>query len=265
LPESLAHGMEPYRIHPALLDSCWQLLPAALPADGGENACLPIGLERFTLFAVPPEKLWSHTVLRPVSWSGWEAFSGDIWLYDDNDRMVAEIVGLQLGRITADAIVGSLPRTQHGSSTSRKSAAAHSEVSLQLKTASPARRRDILIAHLRSQTGSILGFDHSREIELDQGLFDMGMDSLMAVELKGRLERSLGVPLPSTLTFNYPTIRTLVEYLLSDALGFDFAPAPEKADPIPSPVKVVSFDDRSEDLSEDELTLLLQKKLEQIN
>jgi acyl transferase domain-containing protein len=265
LPESLAHGMEPYRIHPALLDSCWQLLPAALPADGGENACLPIGLERFTLFAVPPEKLWSHTVLRPVSWSGWEAFSGDIWLYDDNDRMVAEIVGLQLGRITADAIVGSLPRTQHGSSTSRKSAAAHSEVSLQLKTASPARRRDILIAHLRSQTGSILGFDHSREIELDQGLFDMGMDSLMAVELKGRLERSLGVPLPSTLTFNYPTIRTLVEYLLSDALGFDFAPAPEQTAPNPSPVKVVSFDDRSEDLSEDELTLLLQKKLEQIN
>jgi acyl carrier protein len=159
----------------------------------------------------------------------------------------------------------SRPRTENAAITPRKSAPTDSEVSLQLKTASPARRRDILIAHLRSQTGSILGFDHSREIELDQGLFDMGMDSLMAVELKGRLERSLGVPLPSTLTFNYPTIRTLVEYLLSDALGFDFAPAPEQTAPIPSPVKVVSFDDRSEDLSEDELTLLLQKKLEQIN
>ncbi len=122
----------------------------------------------------------------------------------------------------------SRPRTENAAITSRKSVAADSEVSLQLQNASPARRRDILIAHLRSQTSSILGFDLSREIELERGLFDMGMDSLMAVELKGRLERSLGVPLPSTLTFNYPTIKALVDYLLSDVLGFDSAPAQEK-------------------------------------
>ena len=146
------------------------------------------------------------------------------------------------------------PRTASAAITSVKSAPADSEVSLHLKNASPARRRDILTAHLRSQTGSILGFDLSREIELDRGLFDMGMDSLMAVELKGRLERSLGVPLPSTLTFNYPTIKALVDYLLSEALGFDSAPVPAKTAPIPSPAEVVSFDDPSEDLSEDELS-----------
>ena len=193
-----------------------------------------------------------------------EVFSGDIWIYDDNDRMVADIVGLQLGRITEDAIAGPRPRTHNGSSTSRKSAAAHSEIGLQLQSASPGRRRDILIAHLRIQTSSILGFDPSREIELDQGLFDMGMDSLMAVELKGTAEQSLNVRLPSTLTFNYPTIQTLADYLLSDALGFDSAPALEKSDPIPSPSEAVSFDDPSGDLSEDELSVLLLKKLEQI-
>ena len=90
------------------------------------------------------------------------------------------------------------------------------------------------------------------------------MDSLMAVELKGRLERSLNVSLPPTLTFNYPTIEALANYLLSDALRFGSAPAPEKSDPIPSPSEVVSFDDPSGDLSEDELSLLLLKKLEQI-
>ena len=146
--------------------------------------------------------------------------------------------------------------------TYRKSAAPDSEVSIQLKNASPARRHDILIAHLRSQTRSILGFDLSREIELEQGLFDMGMDSLMAVELKGRLEQSLGVPLPSTLTFNHPTIKALGDYLLSEALGFDSAP--EKTASIPSPADALSFDHSSEDLSEDELSVLLLKKLEQI-
>ena len=69
LAESLDHGMEQYRIHFSLLDTCWQLLLAALPTDSGENAYLPTGLERFSLFAVPPEKLWSHAVLRPVSGS----------------------------------------------------------------------------------------------------------------------------------------------------------------------------------------------------
>ena len=102
LPESSANDTGQYRIHPALLDSCLHLLGAALPADRGENAYLPIGLERFSLFALPTERLWSHAVLRPVS--GREAFSGDIWLYDDNDRIVAEIAGLQLEHITADAV-----------------------------------------------------------------------------------------------------------------------------------------------------------------
>lgn len=149
---------------------------------------------------------------------------------------------------------------------SKKSDLADSGINLQLQNASPARRRDILIAHLRSQTSSILGFDLSRPIEMEQGLFDMGMDSLMAVELKGRLERSLSVPLPSTLTFNYPTIQALADYLLSEALQFDAAPSSEQTAPTPppAPVEVESAARPSEDLSEDEVSVLLLQKLEQM-
>jgi microcystin synthetase protein McyG len=160
----------------------------------------------------------------------------------------------------------SRPRIENTAIVSKKSDTADSQINLQLQSASPGRRRDILIAHVRSQTSSILGFDPSREIELERGLFDLGMDSLMAVELKGRLERSLAVPLPSTLTFNYPTIETLVDFLLKDALGFDSAPAQETTIPLPTsaPVKAVSDDHPSDDLSEDELSVLLMKKLEQM-
>jgi acyl carrier protein len=49
----------------------------------------------------------------------------------------------------------------------------------------------------------------------DAGLFDLGMDSLMSVELKRRLERGFGAQLPSTLAFNYPNIRALASYLLA--------------------------------------------------
>jgi acyl carrier protein len=158
----------------------------------------------------------------------------------------------------------SRPRPESATIDSVKSAPADSDVSLELKNASPTRRRAILTAHLRSQTVSILGFDSSREIDLDRGLFDMGMDSLMAVELKGRLERSLSVPLPSTLTFNYPTIKALVDYLLSEALDFGSAPTQDKTAPIPriGAGQVLSVDHTGDDLSEDELSALLMKKVE---
>jgi acyl transferase domain-containing protein/acyl carrier protein len=160
----------------------------------------------------------------------------------------------------------SRPRNEKAAIVSMESAAADSEINRQLKNASPTRRRDILIAHLRSQTSSILGFDFSREVELEQGLFDMGMDSLMAVELKGRLERSLNVPLPSTLTFNYPTIQALTNYLLSEVLQFDTAPSSEQIAPIPpaAPVKVESVLQPSEALSEDEVSILLLQRLERM-
>jgi phthiocerol/phenolphthiocerol synthesis type-I polyketide synthase D len=91
----------------------------------------------------------------------------------------------------------------------------------------------------------------------------MGMDSLMSVELKGRLERSLGVPLPSTLTFNYPTIKALVDYLLGNALGFDSPPSQET---IPTPVSAIDRPDAtaSDDLTEEEISELLLKKLAEL-
>jgi acyl carrier protein len=160
----------------------------------------------------------------------------------------------------------SRPRPGNDPATLKRSTAAGQEIYLQLQSALPARRRDVLIAHLRSQTSSILGFDLAREIELEQGLFDMGMDSLMAVELRGRLERSLGVPLPSTLTFNYPTIRALTDYLLKEVLQFDSPPASEQTALIPAatPAKTASVDQPSDGLSEDEISILLMEKLEQM-
>jgi acyl transferase domain-containing protein/acyl carrier protein len=159
------------------------------------------------------------------------------------------------------------PRAENDATTFRKSTSADPEIYLQLQNASPARRRDILIAHLRSQASSILGFDLAREIELEQGLFDMGMDSLMAVELRGRLERSLGVPLPSTLTFNYPSINALTGYLLGEVLlQLDSQPTPENTAPIHSAaaVKAESVDQPPDGLSEDEISILLMAKLEQM-
>jgi len=53
------------------------------------------------------------------------------------------------------------------------------------------------------------------------------MDSLMAVELKNRLQSGVGQPLPSTLTFEYPTIEALAGYLAAEV--FDLEPPTSRA------------------------------------
>src|SRR5690606_26806295 len=49
-------------------------------------------------------------------------------------------------------------------------------------------------------------------VDVHKPLKTMGLDSLMAVELRNRLENSLGVTLSATLVFNYPTIALMVPY-----------------------------------------------------
>ncbi|HZL02871.1 MAG TPA: beta-ketoacyl synthase N-terminal-like domain-containing protein, partial [Cellulomonas sp.] len=50
-------------------------------------------------------------------------------------------------------------------------------------------------------------------LDTKQGLTEMGVDSLGALDLRGRLQSALGVDLPVTLVFEAPCVDDLVEYL----------------------------------------------------
>ena len=45
---------------------------------------------------------------------------------------------------------------------------------------------------------------------------DAGLDSLGAVELRNTLATRFAVDLPATLTFDYPTVRALSQYLVEN-------------------------------------------------
>jgi acyl transferase domain-containing protein/acyl carrier protein len=111
-------------------------------------------------------------------------------------------------------------------------------------------RLPIAMETVRKHAAEILEISDVHVIAPDQGLFEMGMDSLMSVELKNRLEREVGQPLPSTLTFNYPSVRALAGYLVAAA-----APAAAVRDTPPSDLAL-------DDMSEDDLALLLSAHLE---
>ncbi|MBW4633666.1 MAG: LLM class flavin-dependent oxidoreductase [Iphinoe sp. HA4291-MV1] len=82
-------------------------------------------------------------------------------------------------------------------------------------------RLSLLITYIQSEVARVLKLGPSKLPNPQQGFFDMGMDSLMAVELKNRLEVNLGASLPVTITFEFPTIKDLAGYIARQVMGWE--------------------------------------------
>ena len=95
-----------------------------------------------------------------------------------------------------------------------------------------AERESLLVSFLQREVQAVLRLPSAPAPAV--GFFDLGMDSLMAVELRNRLNRAFSetYAVPNTLVFDYPTIADLAGHL-ANALG-ESAAAPDSA-PIPRP------------------------------
>lgn len=78
-----------------------------------------------------------------------------------------------------------------------------------------------LQTHIQTQLARVLGFSSAEAIDPQENFADLGMDSLMAVEFRNRLEASLNCPIPQTLTFDYPTVTAFANYLIQNQLVSD--------------------------------------------
>lgn len=89
-----------------------------------------------------------------------------------------------------------------------------SEFRQQLEAAAPRERRSLAINHVRAQIARVLDLKSIDVIDPQQGFSELGMDSLMAVELQNRLQTSVGTAMPASLAFDYPTVEALADYLV---------------------------------------------------
>jgi 8-amino-7-oxononanoate synthase len=93
-----------------------------------------------------------------------------------------------------------------------------------LQLASVGDRKTLLLQHLRSQIAKILGFRSMERVDPQQKFTDLGMDSLMMVELINSIRTLVGSAIPLTCAFDYSTAESLAEHLATKLLVEERAP-----------------------------------------
>jgi SAM-dependent methyltransferase len=117
----------------------------------------------------------------------------------------------------------------------------------------PGERLSLLQELVCEQVMHVLRLDPTSRPARHDRLMELGMDSLMAVQLRNALGTALALerPLPSTLMFDYPTIDTMAAFLLtrlvppaaSPETRSAPAPAPAAAPPAHSAAAVAAMSD----------------------
>ena len=122
-------------------------------------------------------------------------------------------------------------------------------------------REERLAAFVRERVMRLLRFSEAQRPPYEARLTDLGLDSLMAVQLRNDIATRLRLPrkLPATLMFDYPSIAAIAGYLLQELFAkAPAAPSAASAAPAtPAGTEKVDLDS----LSEDEVERLMLEKL----
>jgi acyl transferase domain-containing protein/SAM-dependent methyltransferase len=136
------------------------------------------------------------------------------------------------------------------------------EWTTRLQAVLPGERLEIMLSFVRQKLGRVLRLQNTDNLERSQRLMDLGLDSLMALELRTQLSKGLGLPekaLSATLAFDYPNIQALAAYLLEELQKI----APMDGGNPDAPAAVSTRETEVANLTDDEIEALLIQKLNQ--
>ncbi len=177
-----------------------------------------------SLSAAPPEG--GEVAVFPVDWGRFISRSGANPLYDHLKPESAAVSASTTTRSWMDSL-----------------AAAEGE-----------QRWTMLEQYLRETIATTVGLADADSFAARKRLFELGLDSLGAVELRNRLVQMLGRDLRSTLLFDYPTLAALLGHIGNEVLGWPH----QGAEPV---AEVVAQVEALDALSDEALAALLAAEL----
>ncbi|MFE3928041.1 acyltransferase domain-containing protein [Streptomyces sp. YIM B13508] len=251
---------------PALLDAVLQTAVAPLLGADWTTAggFLSEGIGRVVVHGTVRGEVRAHAVCRAAGDGQWEA---DVSLHDPDGTLLTEVAGLRIVQLASVPVLATPPSAPPGredlaQSDNRGDGPAALRERL-AGLADGAERRAALESAVRESVARVVKLP-ARRVDLDRPLKSLGIDSLMSLELRNRLEGTFGIRLSATLIYNYPTIRDLASFLagkLRLALDDEAAAAPEPP-VLPAPSADIGHGQEDGDLSPEEL---LERELAELN
>jgi acyl transferase domain-containing protein/acyl carrier protein len=125
----------------------------------------------------------------------------------------------------------------------------------ELEACAPDRRRPLLLEHAAAVVAGVLGLEDRALLRPQAAFFEIGMDSMMALEVRNQLGAALGVALPASLALDHPTLERLTDHLLAVVFGAETNGEAEA----PASVELSELLEEIETLSDDDLQARLRR------
>ncbi|MEV3861174.1 beta-ketoacyl synthase N-terminal-like domain-containing protein, partial [Streptomyces sp. NPDC050095] len=215
-----------YGLHPALLDAALHPLALDTDASGESGIRMPFSWSGVALHATGASAL--RVRLTPTG-NGVELVAADpagTPVLSVRNMVARSLSAERLAELRAlldgDTPAAPVRRVQRPEA-SAPDGASGSQFAQRLAGLSEAEQIAAVLDTIRAQVATVLGHATPESIDTDRPFKELGIDSIMGVEIRNRLAAATGLRLPATLVFDYPTPVTLAESLREEALGIEAA------------------------------------------
>jgi amino acid adenylation domain-containing protein len=222
----------------AVIEGCLQLAIAALFREPGEAQTPgPFVAERareIMWHGGIGDSLWCHVVWRHENGSGPRHTRADIRLIGDEGNVLFEVRELRLRSLSAEersALAAARTGAQERGGADAGGAPAPTRE--RIMALPPEDRAAVLQQEMQKELSRVLRLPVQR-IDPEQSITNLGLDSIMAIELKNRIEREFEVSIPIAMLIEGPSLRTLAGRVAAQ-LG-DASPRSSPASAVDVPV-----------------------------
>lgn len=198
---------------PDLIESCVQLGFTCFEAES-VNGYMFCGCDRFTFYGNAPGKRYGHMKIREKDPDkGLVCF--DYRLFTEQGQIIAGAEGARLKRAPMEALQEEIARSRDGiGGHCRSDAPKASEILEKLQGLEPEEQRNLLTAHIQGHLSEVLWLPQDEPVDPERSLMELGLDSLMVLEIRRRLGVDFGVEPVMTDFLRGASVLRLAEIVL---------------------------------------------------